>query len=169
MKWTMVNKKTRREISSLHFDCIVDELHFDNGNNYDYEASIHERLKKANEELKQDETPVELKHKQRVSFDAIVKAVDIGQDSQDPDVSNPLTASTISPVEEEVSPSSTSPHVDGTPHQYTVPLNDTQPREGPTFLEQVKAMQFHGISLLGERYAPPSSHPTHGSSSRPGI
>ncbi len=166
----MVNKIKKQEIRSFSFHCILEELHFDNGNNYDYETSIHDRLKKANEDLKQDETPAELRHKQRVSFDNVVKAVDIEQDSQDLNNPNPITKPPISPVEEEALPSSTSPQNDNNPHEYTVPLNDTQPKEGPTLLQQLKAMQFHGIPMIGERWSPVTSNPpTNSSSSREGI
>jgi hypothetical protein len=127
-------------------------------------------LKKANEDLKQDETPAELRHKQRVSFDNVVKAVDIEQDSQDLNNPNPITKPPISPVEEEALPSSTSPQNDNNPHEYTVPLNDTQPKEGPTLLQQLKAMQFHGIPMIGERWSPVTSNPpTNSPSSREGI
>jgi hypothetical protein len=157
-------KKRDKKFDQWLSYCFLDELHFDNGNGYDYEASIQDRLKRANEELKQDETPVELKHKQRVSFDSIVKAVDIEQDSQDVDNSNSITKPPISPVDEETLPSSTSPQNDSSPHQYTVPLNDVQPKEGPTLLQQLKALQFHGIQI-GERWSPATNDP----SSREGI
>jgi hypothetical protein len=126
-------------------------------------------LKKANEDLKQDETPAELRHKQRVSFDAVVKAVDIDQDQQELDNLNPITKPPISPVEEEVLPSETSPQNENSPHEYTVPLNDTKPREGPSLVEQLKAMQFHGVPPIGERWSSITSNPTNASSSREGI
>ena len=156
--------KQKQDSWLFSFDHFLDELHFNDGNSYDYETSIQDRLKKANEELQQDETPVELRHKQRVSFDSIVKAVDIEQEPQDVEPSNPIPRPPISPVEEEALPSSTSPQQDNAPHQYTVPLNDTQPKEGPTLLQQLKAMQFHGVQI-GERWAPA----TNASSSHEGI
>lgn len=47
------------------------------------------------------------------------------------------------------------------PHQYTVPLNDTQEREGPTLLQTIKAYQFHGVTPTGERWSIPRAHTTH--------
>jgi hypothetical protein len=147
----------------------IDELHFDNGNNFDYDTAIQERLKKANEDFKQDDTPVELKHRQRVSFDAIVKAVDIVQDPQELDSTDLLAKQQVSPVVEEPSTSVTSPQNDNNPHEYTVPLNDTQPKEGPTLLQQLKAMQFHGIPPFGERWSSINPNVTNSSTMREGI
>jgi len=152
------------QINRFYFK--IDELHFDNGNSFDYETAIQERLKKANEEFKHDETPVELKHSQRVSFDAIVKAVDIDQELDNTD---PLARPPISPVAEESSISVTSPQDENNPHEYTVPLNDTQPKEGPSLLQQLKAMQFHGVLPIGERWSSTNPNTTNGSSIREGI
>jgi len=147
----------------------IDELHFDNGNNYDYDTAIQDRLKKANEDFKQDDTPVELKHRQRVSFDAVVKAVDIVQDPQELANLDPVVRPPISPVAEELSISTTSPQNETNPHEYTVPLNDTQPKEGPTLLQHLKSMQFHGVPAIGERWSSTNSNTTNGSSIREGI
>lgn len=124
---------------------------------------------KANEDLKHDATPAELLHKQRVSFDAIVKAVDIGQDSQE---SNNVVSSEKPPIAsivEETSTNATSPQNENNTHEYTVPLNDTQPRDGPTLTQTLRAMQFHGIQPTGPRWAAPMSHPTNGSSAERGM
>ena len=41
---------------------------------------------------------------------------------------------------------------ENSPHEYTVPLNDTKPRDTPTLVEQIKAMQFYGGSpVVGDR------------------
>lgn len=134
-----------------------EELHFDDGNTFDYETSIRDRLKKANEELDHDETPIELKHRQRVSFDAVVRAVDFGQNGQELDNSNPSDQSANLPIVEETESARTnSSQQEANPHEYTVPLNDTQPREGPSMLDKIKAVQFHGASPSGEHW---SSHP----------
>ncbi|CAF2342817.1 unnamed protein product [Rotaria sp. Silwood2] len=143
-----------------------DEIHFDNGNSYDYEAAIQERLKKINEEFEHDETPSELKHRQRVSFDAVVKAVDITQDPQEYENIDSLAKPSISPVAEEPSISADNSQDENNSLEYTVPLNDTQPKEGPTLLQQLKAMQFHGISPVGDRWSSTNSNKTNGSSTR---
>ncbi|CAF3345726.1 unnamed protein product [Rotaria socialis] len=145
-----------------------DEIHFDNGNNYDYEADIHERLKKANEEFEHDVTPAELKHRQRVSFDAMVKAVDIVQDPQEHVSEDTLIKPSVSPVDEEPAARITTSQNDDSPVAYTVPLNDTQPKEGPTLLQQLKAMQFHGVPPTGDRWSSVNSNKTNGSSPHQG-
>jgi len=129
-------------------------LHFDDGNTFDYETSIRDRLKKANEELEHDDTPVEIKHRQRVSFDAIVRAVDFGQNGQDLDNSNPSDQSANPPIiEENESARTSSSQQETNPLEYTVPLNDTQPRDGPSMLDKIKAVQFHGALPPGERWS----------------
>ncbi|CAF0810217.1 unnamed protein product [Rotaria sordida] len=143
-----------------------DEIHFDNGNNYDYETAIQERLKKANQEFEHDETPSELKHRQRVSFDAVVKAVDIIQDPQEHENTDSLAKPSASPVAEESSISATSPENENNSLEYTVPLNDTEPKEGPTLLQQLKAMQFHGVPPTGERWSSTNPNRTNSSSTR---
>ena len=145
---------------SYNFILKLDELHFDGGNTYDYEVDIQERLKKANEEFEHDQTPAELKHRQRVSFDAVVKAVDIVQDPQEYGNGRALTDALISPVTEKSSSDAVNPRDDNDLQQYTVPLNDTTPKEGPTLLQQLKAMQFHGISPFGERLPSTNPHKT---------
>ena len=112
-------------------------------------------MKRANQDLQQDETPAQLRHNQRVSFDAIVKAVDINQDPQELENSNLLAKP---PVTGETSIDSTNPPIDNAAHEYTVPLNDTQPKQGPTLTEKIKDMQFHGIPLTGERWLSTTSH-----------
>lgn len=114
---------------------------------------IQERLKKANAELEYDQTPSELKHRQRVSFDAVVKAVDIVQDSHEHENVNSTVRTCVSPVIEEPSTTITSPHDDKGTHEYTVPLNDTQPKQGLSLLEQIKALQFHSPLANEERWA----------------
>ena len=138
----------------------LDEIHFDNGAGYDYETAIQDRLKRANEEFEHDATPAELKHRQRVSFDAVVKAVDIVQDPQEYTTTGAIPKPVVSPVHEEPPSSIGEVQDDTNRHQYTVPLNDTQPKEGPSLLQQLKAMQFHGIPPTGDRW---SSTRTNGS------
>ncbi|CAF0975606.1 unnamed protein product [Rotaria sp. Silwood1] len=129
------------------------DISYDDGNGYDYSIIIQERLKKANEEFEHDQTPAELKHRQRVSFDAVVKAVDIVQDPTELDHDNGLVRASVSPVPEELSTTITSPRSETSTHEYTVPLNDTQPREGLTLLQQIKALQFHNTPPSDERWA----------------
>ncbi|CAF2411361.1 unnamed protein product [Rotaria sp. Silwood2] len=129
------------------------DMAYDDGNGYDYSLIIQERLKKVNEEFEHDQTPAELKHRQRVSFDAIVKAVDIVQDPTELDHDDSLARTSVSPVPEEASTAITSPRSDTSTHEYTVPLNDTQPKEGLTLLQQIKALQFHNIPPTNERWA----------------
>ena len=147
----------------------IDELHFDNGNNFDYEVAIQERLKRANEEFEHDQTPAELKHRQRVSFDSVVKAVDIVQEPDDDPNKIAVAKQPALPVVEELSTSAGSPQHENSPHEYTVPLNDTQPKEGPTLLQKVKAMQFHGGPPVGGQRPPTSTNATNGSSTQQGI
>ena len=96
---------------------------------------------------------MELKHKQRVSFDAVVKAVDIGKDSQELNNSDPSVESPITPVIEESSSNPITPDSEKAPHEYTVPLNDTQPKEGPTIVERIRAVQFHGALPTNEQWS----------------
>lgn len=146
----------------------LDELHLENGT-FDYESSIRERLIKANEDLKHDSTPAELSHKQRVSFDAIVKAVDIVQDPQGSTNVVSMEKAPIVPILEETSTDATSPQNENNTHQYTVPLNDTQPREGPTLTETLRAIQFQGKMPTGPRWSSHVSHTTNGSSPEKGM
>jgi hypothetical protein len=131
---------------------ILDDFPFGDGTGEDYNVVIQDRLKKANEELKHDQTPAQSKHRQRVSFDTVVTAVDIVQDPAEYDNTNPLTRPVISSIIEEPSTDDTSSQSETSKHQYSVPLNDTQPREGPTLLQQLKAMQFHGVLPTNERW-----------------
>ncbi|CAF5083787.1 unnamed protein product, partial [Rotaria socialis] len=39
-----------------------------------------------------------------------------------------------------------------------------QPKEGPTLLQQLKAMQFHGVPPTGDRWSSVNSNKTNGSS-----
>ena len=87
-------------------------------------------MKKANEEFRKDETPVELKREPRIQFDAVVKAVDIVLGTDDQADSSMYEA-----------PSSNT-------HEYTVPLNDTKPKEGLSLVEQIKAIQFHNMPSI---------------------
>ncbi len=152
-RWWLVWNKDFSQLIFLRL--LLDDLPFDEGNSYDYTTAIQERLKKANEELEHDQTPSELKHSQRVSFDAIVKAVDIIQDPNEHEHEHidPIVRPSISPVTEESNATINSPRSDTSTHEYTVPLNDTQPKEGLSLLEQIKALQFHGILPAGERWA----------------
>ncbi|CAF0929596.1 unnamed protein product [Rotaria sp. Silwood1] len=143
-----------------------DEIHFDNGNNYDYETAIQERLKRANEEFEHDATPSELKHRQRVSFDAVVKAVDITQDPQEYENTDSIAKPSVPSVAEESTISANSPQNENNPVEYTVPLNDTQPKEGPTIVQQLRAMQFHGVPPVGERWSSSNLNKTNDSSTR---
>ena len=80
--------------------------------------------------------------------------MDIVQDPADHTAIEPVPEATISPSAEVHSTKATvDSKTDTNPHQYTVPLNDTQPKEGPTLLEQLKAMQFHGAMPVGERWS----------------
>lgn len=166
----MMVKKIKKILKINWFEFIyffgIDELHFDNGNNYDYDTDIRERLKKVNAEFNQDETPVVLKHPQRVSFDSIVKAVDIVQESQELENSDSLTKPPVSPVIEEPIVNQIN---DDNPHEYTVPLNDTQPKDGPSLLETLKAKQFHGVSLPGNRWTSTMPNENPDSSKQEGI
>ncbi len=138
----------------IHYNSfIIDDIPFEDGNGYDYPLAIQERLKKANEELEHDQTPSELKHRQRVSFDTIVKAVDIIQDPNEHENIEPIVRPCVSPVTEELSNIVTSPRSDNNTHEYTVPLNDTQPKDGLTLLQQIKELQFHGTIPVNERWA----------------
>ncbi|CAF0873620.1 unnamed protein product [Adineta ricciae] len=109
-----------------HHEIDEDDFPYDDAG-ADYFITIEERLKKANEEFQKDETPVELKHEPRIQFDAVVKAVDIVLESDD---------QVDSSMDE--APSSNT-------HEYTVPLNDTKPKEGLSLVEQIKAIQFHNM------------------------
>ncbi|CAF4411624.1 unnamed protein product, partial [Adineta steineri] len=114
---------------------------------FDYFISIQERLKKANQEFQQDQTPIELNHHQRVSFDAIVKAVNIDQDPTDKSsVESAIQGSSLSS-------DLTNSRNEDKAQEYTIPLNDTLPKEGPTLLEQIKALQFNNPSSTDERWA----------------
>ncbi|CAF0758736.1 unnamed protein product [Didymodactylos carnosus] len=124
-----------------------DDLHFGIEHNYDYEAVIKDRLKKVNAEFEHDQTPAELNHRQRVSFDAVVKAVDIVHDDAEEDGYEVQKGSSVTDQEEDKNTDS---------DLYTVPLNDTQPKSGPSLLQQLKAMQFHG-ALPIERFSPRNS------------
>lgn len=153
------------------FDYSLEELHLEDGT-FDYESSIRERLIKANEDLKHDQTPVELSHKQRVSFDAIVKAVDIEQDPQELRRVDSPDRPLVSPIVEEITTTQTSPQNETNAHEYTVPLNDTHPREGPTLTETVRAIQFHGMAPPpGSRWASSSgmSNPTNNGTPQEGM
>jgi hypothetical protein len=108
-------------------------------------------------------------HEQRVSFDTVVKAVDITQEIEVDNNTDHLAPPSIAPVVEGTSTNTTSSQNESNPHEYTVPLNDTQPKEGPTLLEQIKAMQFHGGALIGERRPITNTKTTNGSSTREGI
>jgi hypothetical protein len=131
----------------------IDDLPYDDADGYDYSIVIQERLKRANEEFEHDRTSSELKQRQRVSFDAVVKAVDIVQDPDEHEGTNSLIRPSVSPVAEESSTTITSPRSETSAHEYTVPLNDTQPKEGPSLLEQIKALQFHGTLPTSQRWA----------------
>jgi hypothetical protein len=50
-----------------------------------------------------------------------------------------------------------------------VPLNDTQPKEGPTLTDKIRAIQFHGGLPTGERWSSINSNTTPNSSAREGI
>ncbi|CAF1304234.1 unnamed protein product [Adineta ricciae] len=126
-----------------------DELHFDNGSSIDYDISIQERLKRANEVFEHDKTPAELTHQQRVSFDSVVKAVQLVQDPEDGKITDSSDTQPISPVVEESTIHGADSQDENSPHEYTVPLNDTKPRDTPTLVEQIKAMQFYGGSTVG--------------------
>ena len=99
----------------------------------------------------------------------LLKLLILNKIPQDVDNSNSITKPPISPVDEEPLISATSPQNDDSPHEYTVPLNDMTPKEGPTLVQQLKAMQFHGIPPTGERWSSMSSNPANASSSRKGM
>ncbi len=146
---------------------ITDDLPYDDGSGSDYFVSIQERLKKANEEFQQDQTSVELKHPPRVSFDSIVKAVDI---IQDPIEDDNLDKPPVLPNVDQPSTTSTTTRSENSTHEYTVPLNDTQPKDGLTLVQQIKALQFHNTPPTDERWAITSNNVNNNSSAnREGI
>ncbi|CAF0921607.1 unnamed protein product [Didymodactylos carnosus] len=129
-----------------------DDLHFGIDHNYDYDVVIKERLKKANAEFEHDQTPAELNHRQRVSFDAVVKAVDIIQDDDREDESGMQIKRNVTDHEEDND--SDLGHQSDVKYDYIIFEFDlTQPKSGPTLLQQLKAMQFHGALPL-ERFSP---------------
>ncbi|UJR21241.1 hypothetical protein I4U23_024336 [Adineta vaga] len=107
----------------------------------DYFITIQDRLKKANDEFRQDLSSTEAKVQPRVQFDTIVKAVDIFLEPTESNDPEKLIDSSVN----EQSPNNT--------HEYTVPLNDTQPKEGLSLVEQIKAIQFHNMPPTDERWA----------------
>ena len=137
---------------------VVDDVPFGDGSGYDYDIVIQERLRKANEEFQHDQTPLELKHPQSVSFDAVVKAVDIIQHPAEHEHGELFTQSFISTAGEVSSARTASPSNEPSTHEYTVPLNDTQPRQGPTLLQQLKAMQFYGAQSTGDPWSNGANH-----------
>lgn len=140
---------------------LSEDFHFEDPVAYDYQSVIQDRLKRANQELEHDETPSELKHHQRVSFDAVVRAVDIEHDSQEHETVDTPSRPTVPVVAEEPTSDASDSKQEPHPHQYTVPLNDTQAREGPTLLETLRARQFHGITPTGEPWSIPRAHVIH--------
>ena len=76
--------------------------------------------------------------------------MDIVQDPQENEPTNPIVPSRPVPVPEE--PVNSSSTENGT-HEYTVPLNDLQPKQGPSLTEQIKAAQFYGIFPGNDRWA----------------
>ena len=131
----------------------------DEDHGYDYDLVIRERLRKANEEFEHDQTPAELKRPQRVSFDTVVKAVDIVQPSRENDTADSSDGrSTLTTISESPPRAVNIDNATGK-HEYTVPLNDIQPRQGPTLTEQLKALQFYGIPLPDKSWAALESQP----------
>ena len=139
---------------------------------------IQERLKKANAEFEHDDTPAELKHRQRVSFDAVVRAVDIEQDPREHDLFTAPQRQPVATVKEKpatpppapaAATSASASTTESGGHQYTVPLNDTQEREGPTLLQTIKAYQFHGIPPAGEHWTASRAQPVPARDAGKGI
>lgn len=46
-----------------------------------------------------------------------------------------------------------SPSTENGTHEYTVPLNDLQPKQGLSLTDQIKAAQFYGILPSNDRWA----------------
>lgn len=137
---------------------VVDDVPFGDGSGYDYDIVIQDRLKKANAEFQHDQTSIELKHPQSVSFDAVVRAVDIIQHPAEHEHTELFAQSFVSIVGETSSARTASSLNDSSTHEYTVPLNDTQPRQGPTLLQQLKAMQFYGTPGPGDPWSNGANH-----------
>lgn len=97
-------------------------------------------------------------HPQRVSFDTVVKAVDIYQDPSEYSDTTPRATTHVPPISEEPTSEASETKDEGDRHQYTVPLNDTQPREGPTLLQQLKSVQFHGGALPSDQWGSTRAH-----------
>lgn len=151
--------------TSERFFFLSDDLAYDDGGEYDYPIAIQERLRRANADLEHDQTSSELRHPPRVSFDTIVKAVDIVRDPNEDDSITSPVSSRITPVPEESSDAATvgnSSRSENDAHEYTVPLNDIQPREGPSLTEQLKAAQFYGIPPTNDRWATTAQPVQHG-------
>ena len=139
---------------------ILEDVPVDEDHGYDYDLVIRERLRKANEEFEHDQTPAELKRPQRVSFDTVVKAVDIvpqSRDNETTDASPVGGRSTLMTINESSPQVANIVNVTGR-HEYTVPLNDIKPRQGPTLTEQLKALQFYGIPLPDKSWTTLESH-----------
>jgi hypothetical protein len=75
------------------------------------------------------------------------------QDPNEDEILDPIVRPSVSPVTEEPTTIINSSRSDNDTHEYTVPLNDTQPKTGLTLLEQIKALQFQGTLPPGERWA----------------
>ena len=113
-------------------------------------------MRRANAELEHDRTSSELRNPQRVSFDTVVKALDIVQDPSEHDSAIPVVPTRIAPLPEEPSDAANaenSSRTENGTHEYTVPLNDIQPREGLSLTEQLKAAQFYGVFPSNDRWA----------------
>ena len=88
----------------------------------------------------------------------MVKAVDIIQHPAEHEHAELFTRSFVSSVGETSSGRTASPLNESSTHEYTVPLNDTQPRQGPTLLQQLKAMQFYGAPSPGDPWSNGANH-----------
>lgn len=133
---------------------LSDDIPYDDGSAYEYAIAIQERLKRANEEFQKDPTPVELKHPPRVSFGTVVRAIDIIIDPNEHDTSDFLFRASITSVQEEPLEIARSPRSDTSTHEYTIPLNDIQPKGGLSLLEKIKELQFYSsIPTEEQRWA----------------
>ncbi len=89
---------------------------------------------------------------------------------QDPIEDDNVDKPPVLPNGDQPSTSSTSARNENTTHEYTVPLNDTKPKDGPTLIEQIKALQFHNTPPTDERWAIASNNMNNNSlANREGI
>jgi len=141
------------------FSSFRDDIPYDDNSAYEYALAIEERLKRANEEFQQDQTPIELNHRQRVSFDVNVKAIDIILDLSEQDNSDLLNQSLRTSIQEQPIEILPSPRSDNnSTYEYILPLNDLQPKQGLSLLEKIKELQFHNYLIDEEQRWATTAH-----------